>query len=73
MLLLSSLAYACVYAYVASETSLINQIPSAIPQGYCLTRTCFPLTSVITLLPMTAKGILPCSRESARHIRLEVI
>lgn len=33
-------------------------IPSATPQGYCLTRTCFPLISATLLLPITAKGML---------------
>lgn len=45
-------------------------LPSAIPQGYCLTRTCFPLTSVIELLPITAKGILPCERHLGNENRL---
>lgn len=37
--------------------------PSATPQGYCLPRTRFPLTSIMVLLPTTAKGKRSCSEE----------
>ena len=54
----------CKYSvFITVEIAPLSKIPSAIPQGYCLTRTCLPLTSVILLLPITAKGILPCGRE----------
>lgn len=31
-------------------------LPSATPQGYCLPLTLLPLTSMIVLLPTTARG-----------------
>lgn len=36
--------------------SLKNILPSATPQGYCLPLTLLPLTSMIVLLPTTARG-----------------
>lgn len=41
--------------------------PSATPQGYCLPRTRFPLTSIMVLLPTTAKGKRSCRRGGRRN------
>ena len=74
-LLSNTLRVLCVCVSINSQdksepvTSALS--PSATPQGYCLPRTRFPLTSMMVLLPTTASGKRSCKVGDTRTQVLE--